>query len=157
MSFFVPAGDPEPEGAVDLLLGLMFLAYATVGTLILIRQPRNRVGWLVGAVGFFPLVSGLTDVDLQRAPDWRLADVARWYGNWYFIAASGDAAVALPVVPRRPAGITAMALASVARRRRPRGRGRPLHGRAGGLRHGLRTVVNPFQPAVLRPFSVCSR
>ena len=89
VSFFSSAGDPESEGEVHLLLGLVFLAYATVGTLILIRQPSNRVGWLVGAVGYFPLMSGLTDAIVQRAPDWRLADVASWYGYWYFIAAVG--------------------------------------------------------------------
>ena len=151
-SVFAAGGEPESEGAFEFIVGLAFLAYATVGTLILIRQPRNRVGWLVGAVGFFPLMSGLTDAIVQRAPDWWLADVASWYGNWYFPAAVGMLPLLFLLFPdgrpasprwRWPVWLAMVALAA--------GLARYVFG-PGDCVTDCSTVDNPFQPAVLRPF-----
>ena len=149
---FVPGIGRESEGTVDLLIVLTFLVYATVGTLILNRQPGNRVGWLVGAVGFFPLVSGLTALVLRQAADSRVADAALWYDNWYFLAAMGTLPVLFLLFPDgRPAS----------RRWRWPVRLAVIGGAAAVARYmvGPGDCVtdcsnegNPFQPAVLRPF-----
>ena len=83
VAWFVPVPATVDESRMDqpleiLPVVLVFLAYATVGLLILVRRPENRVGWLVGAVGFFPMLGGFTEMYVQRAPDWPLSDAARW-------------------------------------------------------------------------------
>jgi hypothetical protein len=151
VAYFVRRGNQESQGPVDLLIVLTFLFYATVGTLILIRQPRNRVGWLVGAVGFFPLVSGLSDV-LRQPADGRLADVARWYDNWYFIAAMGTLPVLFLLFPdghpasrlwRWPVRLAVVGLAAAV--------ALYMVG-PGDCVTDCATEDNPFQPTVLRPF-----
>ncbi len=47
----------EHDGA-EVMFGLAFVAYATVGALIASRHPRNPVGWLFAALG---LLSALTE------------------------------------------------------------------------------------------------
>ena len=110
------------------------------------------MGWLVGAVGYFPLMSGLTDAIVQRAPDWRLADVASWYGYWYFLAAVGMLPLLFLLFPdgrpasprwRWPVWLATVSLAA--------GLARSMFGPAACVTD-CGSVDNPFQPAVLRPF-----
>ena len=49
---------PESEG-VDVLFELTFVAYATVGALIVSRHPRHPVGWLFCAVGVVTAADGV--------------------------------------------------------------------------------------------------
>lgn len=45
----------------ELLFGLIILTFSLVGLVILIRQPRNRVGWLLAGVGVVANLGGLLD------------------------------------------------------------------------------------------------
>ncbi len=47
-----------------------FFTYATVGLPILVRQPGDGAGWLVGPVGFFPMLGGLAETYVERVPHW---------------------------------------------------------------------------------------
>jgi hypothetical protein len=150
--YFVPGHGRNAEGPVDLLIVLTFLAYATVGTLILLRQPRNLVGWLVGAVGFFPLLNALPDVVLRYAPNWQVAEVALWYGNWYFVAAMGTLPVLFLLFPdghpasrrwRWPVRLALIGLAAAVARQ--------MLGPGDCAGACTPSEDNPFQPDVLRP------
>ena len=70
------------------------LVYAAVGTLILVHRPGNTVGWIVGAIGFFPIVGNLAGEYAARAyvrheTTWPLLHQALWLNNWYFYAIIG--------------------------------------------------------------------
>jgi hypothetical protein len=77
----------------DLILGAL-LSYAVVGTVILVHRPGNTVAWIVGAIGFFPLLGALAQEYAERASvldktTWPLLDEASWFAGWYFYAAIG--------------------------------------------------------------------
>jgi hypothetical protein len=83
---------------IDLILAA-YLVYAVMGTLILVHRPGNTVGWIVGTMGFFPLVGSLAEEYFERAyvrheTTWPLLQEAHWLGGWYFLAAMG----ALPLL-----------------------------------------------------------
>ncbi|HZJ05028.1 MAG TPA: hypothetical protein VFD59_06110 [Nocardioidaceae bacterium] len=151
--WFIPAASSSDQLLEILPVLLAFLAYATVGMLILVRRPENRVGWLVGAVGFFPMLGGLAEMYVQRAPDWPLSDAARWFGAWYFFAAVWTLPLLFLIFPDgRPAsrlwrwpmliagaGLAAMLVRFMA------GPGDCVDGDCGA-------EDNPYQLAALRPF-----
>ncbi len=71
-----------------------YLVYAVVGAMILVRRPANTVGWILGAIGFFPLVGNLAGeyaLHALAAPSrhWPLLAPALWLNAWYFAAAVG--------------------------------------------------------------------
>jgi hypothetical protein len=58
----VPSENLPPEDRLDLLdvlFGLAFVAYALVGALVVARQPRNAVGWLLCAAGLVIPIAAL--------------------------------------------------------------------------------------------------
>ena len=63
-----PAGDAE---GVEALFVLTFVAYATVGALIVSRHPRNPIGWLFCAVGVLSAGAGAAVRLRVRAPSGR--------------------------------------------------------------------------------------
>ncbi len=146
------AGGGSRDGAAWPIY-ITFFTYATVGLLILARQPGNRVGWLVGAVGFFPMLGGLAERYVERVPDWPLSDVARWYGTWYFFAAMWTLPLLFLLFPDgRPASrrwrwpVLVVGISVVAQLMRyMAGPGDCVDGACG-------SDDNPFQPAVLQPF-----
>lgn len=50
-----PSGAPRPVG--DFAFGLLSLAFPVVGVVILARQPRNAIGWILIAIGLAWAVS----------------------------------------------------------------------------------------------------
>ncbi|HZJ05029.1 MAG TPA: hypothetical protein VFD59_06115 [Nocardioidaceae bacterium] len=153
VSWALPGTSGLDDGVGELPIWIAFLAYATVGTLILVRQPENRVGWLVGAVGFFPMLSGLTTVYVQRAADWPLTDAATWYNTWYFVAGVGTLPLLFLLFPdgrpasrlwRWPGLIAATGLAAMLVRY--------MFGPGDCGEGGCGAEENPYQLAVLRPF-----
>jgi hypothetical protein len=89
-----PAAEPtkSPLGG-DLFLAL-WLVYPVVGTFIVVHRPDNAVGWIVGAIGFFPLLGNLGgeyagQARLRHATDWPLLDLSLWLNNWYYFAIIG--------------------------------------------------------------------
>jgi hypothetical protein len=95
-----------------IAIGLVFAAYliyALVGSLIVVHRPGNVVGWLVGAMGFFPLVGNLAGqyagiAHVRRESTWPLLDPALWLNSWYFYAVVGLLPMLLLLYPDgRPA------------------------------------------------------
>jgi hypothetical protein len=95
-----------------MAIGLVFAAYliyALVGSLIVVHRPGNVVGWLVGAMGFFPLVGNLAGqyagmAQVRRKTTWPLLDPALWLNSWYFYAVLGLLPMLLLLYPDgRPA------------------------------------------------------
>lgn len=143
-----PASQEHLADVVGILFA--FATYATVGVLLLVRRPENRVGWLVGAVGFFPLLGGAADVYAERAADWPLSDTALWFTGWYFIAATGTLPLLFLLFPDgRPAGrrwrwpviVAAAGLAALL-----------VRYMAGPADATDVAVVNPYQLAAVDPF-----
>jgi hypothetical protein len=93
----------EPTLYVDLILSC-FLVYAVVGMLILVHRPGNAVGWIVGAIGFFPLLGNLGAEYAGRAhlrPEahWPLVNQALWVDSWYWSVAFGSLPLLLLLYP----------------------------------------------------------
>ena len=156
MSSWAPTSAYREEGSLLALVPVYaaFLAYATVGVLILVRQSENTMGWLLGAVGFFPLFGGgISDLYLQSGADWPLRDVAVWIGGWYFFAALATIPLIFLLFPDgHPASphwrwvvrTVALALGALILRYMV-GPGDCGSEDCGGS-------DNPFQPAALQPF-----
>lgn len=81
------SGDPYNE---LITLQLPALLFAYVGALILDRRPGNRMGWLLGAVGWFVTSGGLADsyaiyALAQPEEPSALVVLAAWYSEWFWI------------------------------------------------------------------------
>ena len=60
-----PTVDPRPPLVLDFWYLLLFVSFATVGALIVSRQPRNAVGWIFCYLGLaFPLVGAIEEYAL---------------------------------------------------------------------------------------------
>ena len=76
----------EDQGGVELVFGLVFVAYATVGALIASRQPRNAIGWLFAGLGLTSAINETLLLYAARAAS--AADVivahtiAAWVSAW---------------------------------------------------------------------------
>jgi hypothetical protein len=85
--------DDAAISTIDPILSAC-LVYAVVGTLILVHRPGNTVGWIVGAIGFFPIAGSLAGEYAARAyvrheTTWPLLHAALWLNNWYYYALIG--------------------------------------------------------------------
>jgi hypothetical protein len=67
---------------------LPFLAFATVGAMILARRPGNRIGWLCWAIGFAFTLSNLSSNQLWKV----LTDDQSWSTAWALAAQLGTLA-----------------------------------------------------------------
>jgi hypothetical protein len=67
---------------------LPFLAFATVGAMILARRPSNRIGWLCWAIGFTFTLSTLSSRHLWKV----LTDNQSWSTAWALAAQLGTMA-----------------------------------------------------------------
>jgi hypothetical protein len=79
-------------GHVDEALGLLVpsLAFAVVGSLIVLRRPENRMGWIFVAVGWFMSSGTLADEIANQwirpdAPPSFPALLAVWYSEWFWL------------------------------------------------------------------------
>ncbi len=123
---------PKPEGQLfHYLVLVIFLIYALVGTVILVRRPGNAVGAIVSAVGVLPLVGGLAgeyaaQAMVQQKTSWPLlTEAAQWLSNWYFYAVIGAMPLLFLLFPD----------------------GRPV---SGGARHLVRLALVGLMTALLR-------
>jgi hypothetical protein len=83
---------------IDVLFALGFVGYAVIGAMIVTRQPRNPVGWLLCAFGLlYPVVGALSSYAMYgvHATDGGLPgeEVAAWLFAW-----SGEAVFFLVVL-----------------------------------------------------------
>jgi hypothetical protein len=76
------------QWAGALLTWVPFLAFATVGALILARRPGNRIGWLCWAIGFTFTLSNLSSSQLWQA----LTANGDWSAAWALAAQLGTVA-----------------------------------------------------------------
>jgi hypothetical protein len=71
-----------------LLTWVPFLAFATVGAMILARRPGNRIGWLCWAIGFTFTLSNLSSRQLWEA----LTANQNWSAAWALASQLGTVA-----------------------------------------------------------------
>ncbi len=70
---------PDPVSVLD------FLAYAAVGAFVVVRRPRNPIGWILVAIAFSFIATSSTpdDVEAVKAGTSSTADfLAAWVGTW---------------------------------------------------------------------------
>ena len=87
----------------DLFLA-MWLSDPVVGTLIVVHRPGNAVGWIVGAMGLFPLVGNFAaeyagQAYVRHETGWPLLDQALWLNNWYYHAIIGPLPLLFLIYP----------------------------------------------------------
>jgi hypothetical protein len=57
---FLSTANPDSDPALITLIGaLVYMAYVTIGALIIWRRPGNRIGWLLLSIGFLTIVASL--------------------------------------------------------------------------------------------------
>jgi len=71
----------EPFTAVLVFFPVAYLAFAAVGALVLVRQPRNVIGALALATGAMGTIAGLAD-ELARVEGFPGSDWAAWLATW---------------------------------------------------------------------------
>jgi hypothetical protein len=94
------------ESCCDIPLSawLAFTFYTVVGGVVLLRQPRNTVGWLMAAMGVLGLLGSAADLatDLEARV---VSDLALWITAWYYFAFLGIFVLLIHVFPTgRPLG-----------------------------------------------------
>jgi hypothetical protein len=72
--------------------------------LILVHRPGNTVGWIVAAIGFFPLLGNLAAeyagrAHLRHETHWPLLHQALWIDSWYWSVAFGSLPLLLLLYP----------------------------------------------------------
>jgi len=78
---------PDRPGLLDfLLIGLVVLAFLTVGAIVASRRPENPIGWIFCVIGL-SLVAGVATSEYALyvrhvAPFLPAADVVAWFGSW---------------------------------------------------------------------------
>ena len=73
----------EPFTADLVLFPIAYLAFAAVGAVVVVRQPRNVIGWLALATGAMGTIAGLAD-ELARLPAVPGRDWAAWLATSLF-------------------------------------------------------------------------
>jgi hypothetical protein len=78
--------DPPPP-ALGIWFALLFLSFSTVGALIVSRQPRNPIGWILCALGLVGPVGGTADgyaiYGLATEPDsLPEPEIGAWFSAW---------------------------------------------------------------------------
>jgi hypothetical protein len=138
---------------------LAFLAFASMGALLIIRVPRNAVGWTLMVVALAAIANRAISAYLAAARDVSLPGetLVAWVDSWMWSVSLGTAMIALPVLfpdGHLPAGrlrawVWAMvALFAIA----------PIFvALAPGPFAGLPGIDNPVGLAVLQPVAVAGR
>ncbi|HEY1275276.1 MAG TPA: hypothetical protein VGF25_10215, partial [Thermoleophilaceae bacterium] len=87
-------GDETASGGAvfSLFVAILFTAFAAAGAVMAARRPRNPVGWLFCAAGFFMAVTTLADATYWHAAFGEpgphpTAELALWVENWSWIPA----------------------------------------------------------------------
>src|SRR5258708_36939900 len=88
---------------VDVLTQIPFLGFPVVGALIITRQPRNPVGWLLTAVGVSATVGNFVTeyavAALVLHRDLPAGQVAAWLSYWVWAPASAIAPLVILLFP----------------------------------------------------------
>jgi hypothetical protein len=84
----VVRGVPGPVDAVGVVANVgTGAALATIGTIMIVRVPRNPIGWFFGAVATWMATTFLVVILLYflNSPGDVGTDLANWLGNWTFV------------------------------------------------------------------------
>jgi hypothetical protein len=100
------SADPDASAGGPLLVGIqasMAAAFAVLGAVVVSRQPRNPVGWLLVCIGFFFVTIGVCNelylqvaLNAEGGPD-GLGPMI-WPGNWAWVFAMVPAVTFLPLL-----------------------------------------------------------
>ena len=79
---------------------LLALAWGSIGALIAVRKPRNRIGWLLLALSLVNAVQGVVDQYPVLAAALRLpgAEWARWASAWIWVIPSTGFLAFVPLI-----------------------------------------------------------
>jgi hypothetical protein len=86
---------------------LVFLPFyvtcATVGFVILVRRPANRIAWLLVGIGIVPLLGSAgawyATWAIPDHPGAPLVDLGRWLATWCYVAGFGASTILLVLFP----------------------------------------------------------
>ena len=89
----VPSSVSTRFTPTDLLIGMPFLAFPTVGALIASRRPHNPIGWICLAVGSLFLLLGVSEYysvyGVAEPGSVPFPSGVAWLGNWLWMPAVG--------------------------------------------------------------------
>ena len=100
------AADPTAESGGVALVGIQAAvesAFAVLGAIVVSRQPRNPVGWLLTLIGFSFMLIGVSyqlylQVVLPSGDGSGITLYVLWLGNWSFLPAMVPAFILLPLL-----------------------------------------------------------
>jgi hypothetical protein len=75
-----------PADSSLIILALAYVPYATVGSILVVRRPRNAIGWILLALGwtfstsFLPIRA--TAQELQTLTASPLVEIVAWFNGW---------------------------------------------------------------------------
>lgn len=100
------AKDPTAESGGAALVGVQAVvesAFAALGAIVVSRQPRNPVGWLLTLIGFSFMLIGVSNqlylqVVLPTGDATGIIPYVLWLGNWSFLPAMVPAFILLPLL-----------------------------------------------------------
>ena len=80
--------------------GILVFPWATLGALLVWRQPRNLVGWILLSVGVFSGIQGLFEefIPYATAHDLSVPGLWVWGNDWWWIAPTTTSLIVLPLV-----------------------------------------------------------
>src|SRR5258708_969600 len=92
-----------PQTWLDVLTQSPFLAFPVVGAVIIGKQPRNPVGWLLSAVGVSATVGNFTNeyalASLLLHRHLPLPQLAAWLASWVWAPAAAIAPLVILLFP----------------------------------------------------------
>ena len=112
------SADPEAgAGGVGLVAiqSVMATAFACLGAVVVARQPRNAVGWLMVVIGFFFAVISIGNelylqVVLNTGESSGVIPYVMWGGNWAWLFCHGSGRhLPAAALPHRPPAVAAVA------------------------------------------------
>jgi hypothetical protein len=87
--------DPAPMQLGDVTGLLFIVVFATTGSLVASRVPRNPAGWLMSLAALCVALGGVTVFVNEHVHDQRALTFAAWLGTWIWMAGIGPAATLL--------------------------------------------------------------
>ena len=102
----IPLGANMPVGAAGVVVAILFVgmvaSLGVVGALVVTRQPRNPVGWILWVASCLVALSIVSEIAIYRAsidpviPPW--AVLLTWFGGILFVPAIGMVIVFVPLL-----------------------------------------------------------
>jgi len=79
-------GSRPPADASLIILIVAYVPYATVGSILVVRRPRNAIGWVLLTLGwtfstsFLPIRATAQELQTLTAP--ALVEIVAWFNGW---------------------------------------------------------------------------